>query len=434
MMKRTVIVGAVLAAVASVACGAQLINIPVLSTATNATNVAYALSQDGRYVGGSTADPYDQVQTAAYYDLTTSTWNKVPQQSGATPALCGVVTGVAHVAGGTMFRAFGNMNDNGSRTYGVANQFAASYDGSGNGSGVTRMGGATSSSDIMAGYGNVKDVNQAAGASARATADGQDAWMVGFHSSGTNTRGNEGYIWKGSNAATPYATALGRNSSQAKFLAVSGTGRAVGFDSGTASRTAMYANAGAGGTVTVLATGFVNVANYNSAGNSQAVSISEDGNYIGGYGYTTLSTRYQAFVWKVGDSSATILKGPDGAINTNEGSWVSAVADDGAAVGYQYSGVAGYAQFSGIASIWWTPSSKPVRVLDVVNSLGLNADGKWTSFGSSPAAIEKIGNQYYIAGNGTYNGYARAYVLVVPEPATMCLLALGGLAMLRRRR
>ena len=52
------------------------------------------------------------------------------------------------------------------------------------------------------------------------------------------------------------------------------------------------------------------------------------------------------------------------------------------------------------------------------------SDGRW---------IESGYHQYYY--NGPYRMYALSPVLtVVPEPATMSLLALGGLALLRRRR
>ena len=426
MMKRMAIVGATLAAVASVACGAQLINIAPLSTATNAASVAACLSQDGLYVGGRTTDPYDNNYTAGYYNLSTSTWTTVV--NGTTPN-SGVITGVAHVSGGT-FLASGNMNDTGNRVYTTANQFGKYTTNGSNGSSFFAP-----SSETMVGNANLKTYPMDAASSARSNAAGTDSWITGSHAQGTNGKGNqEGYIWKSSTGATAYTTILGRNNTRVTMVSVSSTGRAVGYDAYTASQTAGYVDA-TSGTTTLKAVGLV--PGYDSTGASFAWGISENGDYITGYQKTTSTTRPQGFVWKVGTQNATLLPDINGNVNDNScQGYPVAVADDGCAVGYGYYASASPTNW---ATIWLPGATKAQKLADLAAAQGINLTG-W-NLGNTATAIEKIGNHYYVSGTGSYtsngtNYYTRGYVLVldVPEPATMGLLALGGVAMLRRRR
>ena len=425
MMKRTLIVGAVLAAVASVACGAQLIAIAPLSTATNATSTAVGISQDGLYVGGRTTDPYDGNQSAGYYNLSTSTWTTVKTTNGTlvgVPA-SGYCVSPAHVAASTSVYVAGNMNDNGSRTYTTSNQYGRWYT-SGNTAGNFSPGSST-----MVGDAGLKTYTQNSGQSCRATADGTDAWITGTNSQGTTNKGANAFIWKQSTGNNVYTTITGRNSgTKVTMCSVASNGRAVGYDSYTVARTAGYVDA-TNGSTQLQAVGLV--PGYNASQDSYAWGISENGNYITGRQTTTTTTRPHAFLWKVGDATATILPDLNGNVNDSAGAdqeWGGAVADDGCVVGYAW--------LSGIsknAAIWFPGTTKAQLLWDVATAAGIDLTG-WTTLGTGAAGIEKVGNQYYITGNGTYNGYARGYVLVIPEPATMALLALGGLAMLRRRR
>jgi len=412
----------VMAMFASTALGAMLLRIDPLSTATTAVSQIVSLSQDGLYVGGSTTDPFDGNRSAAFYNLSTSTWTTIPNSAGTAP-LSGDVTGIAHVAGGSLYAGL-NRNDNNNRTYGTANQFGGGYVGSTNSSSNL-----TPTSATMTGNANLKTYVQPAGQSTRSTADGTDAWTAGFHSQGTTDKGPEAYIWKGSTAGAGaiYTTISGRSSTKAQLCSISGTGRAVGYDGYTSARTAAYVDA-TSGTATLQAVG--QVPGYASNQDSYAWGISEDGNYITGCQRTTTNTtRPQGFLWKVGDPSATLLPDLNGLTNqSNAQSYPVAVADDGAVVGYTW--------LSGVtknAAVWFPGTTKAQLLWDVATTAGIDLTG-WTTLGTGAAAIEKIGSNYYIAGNGTYNGYARGYVLVIPEPASLSILALGGLALLRRRR
>jgi hypothetical protein len=45
-----------------------------------------------------------------------------------------------------------------------------------------------------------------------------------------------------------------------------------------------------------------------------------------------------------------------------------------------------------------------------------------------------INNNGWIVGQGTYQGNERAFLFVVPEPATLILLSLGGLFLRKSRK
>jgi len=66
-------------------------------------------------------------------------------------------------------------------------------------------------------------------------------------------------------------------------------------------------------------------------------------------------------------------------------------------------------------------------------------DQTWYSDSSFPVAVAgargaAIGNKLYVSGGTTSSGVRFDTVYSIPEPATLSLLALGGLAVMRRRR
>jgi hypothetical protein len=423
-MKRTIVLVAAVAVLASVAVSsvyaASLTVIPPI----NATGASFAscVSEDGRYVGGRTLDT-DGLYSAGIYDTVTSSWILVPRTDTGVPALTGDMDGVAHRAGG-VFYAAGNMNDNGNRTYSAANEFGTLYNGTANT--TTRL---APSSNTMVGNPNRQTYPRTGGGAAASFADGTDAWITGDHTQGSNRKGTEGYIWKASNPAAAYATATGRSGSNLFLMAVSSTGRAVGWDTSGPGRLGVYINAGAGGTVAVNAVAAVPGQDTSKAW--IAWGISDSGQYITGFQVTTSTTRPQGFLWKVGDPSATILPGLDGTINNNnQQGYCADVADDGTVVGWAYSSVA--TPLTTNTAIWF-PGEGAKKLWDVAAALGIDMTG-WTDNNQGATSIQKVGDQYYVTGYGTYNGLVRGYLMVLPEPATVVLLVIGGLAMLRRRR
>ena len=87
---------------------------------------------------------------------------------------------------------------------------------------------------------------------------------------------------------------------------------------------------------------------------------------------------------------------------------------------------------SGVEAFVWTSSGGMGRLWDVLLASGVNpAASGWTGL-SGAYAITPDGNT--IVGSGTRNGNTEAFVAVVPEPASLSPMALGGIFLLRRRR
>jgi len=103
------------------------------------------------------------------------------------------------------------------------------------------------------------------------------------------------------------------------------------------------------------------------------------------------------------------------------------LADDGTAVGFSWDpGFGGYQ-----ATLWAAGSGDGILVSDVLADLGVDMSG-WQKL---ERAISISADGMTIAGSGILaSGSPGAFVAMIPEPATLSFLALGGLALLRRRR
>ena len=134
--------------------------------------------------------------------------------------------------------------------------------------------------------------------------------------------------------------------------------------------------------------------------------------------------------WDAGGTAATELGNlgtdTDGWTHT----WAYAVNDANTAVGYAEKYVAG--SYLGDRAVMWGPDAVAVDL----NTLIDPAAG-WTL----TRACDISEHDLWIGGEGLYDPdgpgplgtYERLWVMQVPEPATLSLLALGGLALVRRR-
>jgi len=166
--------------------------------------------------------------------------------------------------------------------------------------------------------------------------------------------------------------------------------------------------------------------------------ISDDGHTIVGYGKTTSNTLAPVYwtesggVWSAHQVDTTGMTSSSNICDANQ---------DGTILG-------GYIYAGTNKAVFWDVNVLDGGVPDA-NYLGdwlpahgvplMHAGVGWTVL-SRIHSVTSEGGTTYFAGYGlwTTDGGAttvtRAFLLTIPEPATMALLALGGLAMLRRRR
>jgi len=153
---------------------------------------------------------------------------------------------------------------------------------------------------------------------------------------------------------------------------------------------------------------------------SAAKAVSADGSVVVGYG-NSASGREAAFRW-------TVLGGMQG-LGDLPGGELRSVAEDVSGDG---SVVVGYgSSASGTEAFIWDAANGMQNLKDVlVNDYSLDLTG-WTLIYARGISDDGL----TIVGYGINpDGYTEGWVATVPEPATICLLGLGSLAMLRRRK
>jgi len=151
-----------------------------------------------------------------------------------------------------------------------------------------------------------------------------------------------------------------------------------------------------------------------------AKAVSADGSVVVGYG-NSASGREAAFRW-------TVLGGMQG-LGDLPGGELRSVAEDVSGDG---SVVVGYgSSASGTEAFIWDAANGMQNLKDVlVNDYSLDLTG-WTLIYARGISDDGL----TIVGYGINpDGYTEGWVATVPEPATICLLGLGSLAMLRRRK
>jgi hypothetical protein len=205
---------------------------------------------------------------------------------------------------------------------------------------------------------------------------------------------------------------------------VSNAGVVVGVRGGLAYKLTYEGDGGAAAT-------FVNAAPDGSQ-NATLYDIADDGSIMGGMGTWATKTGNWAFVY----DGVTSTKLPDlgGSSVTATNSAVYSIAPNSDyAVGMDYS--KGYE----LAVLWDLRDMGNIKVTDLTQFAAANGilgafDGNLRR--ATAVGIDQAGNPV-IAGIGfasslEANGWT-GYVMTVPEPATVCLLALGGLVLRRRR-
>jgi hypothetical protein len=134
------------------------------------------------------------------------------------------------------------------------------------------------------------------------------------------------------------------------------------------------------------------------------------------------------------------------------GSFLDGSSFSGGAQLYSYNSVAGWTQLGATAPITEVYSGTPSTGFAFpLSALGLSAGSSfkfdvWTTFGSPQSAYDALDNNGEGPGAAPYSGgtydsatvpgstLATYTVTAVPEPASMAILAGGGLLMLKRRR
>jgi len=175
------------------------------------------------------------------------------------------------------------------------------------------------------------------------------------------------------------------------------------------------------------------------AGNvyGQATAMAGDGTAVFGQSPVTVgSTTNYPYKYVVGGSitALPLLPGTTGSVSL--GYVYGASADGRYAVGMDYVGMER-------AALWDTQTGQVYDLTTLASNLGILSDvnGGWGgnlrrayTVGVNALGQPVIGGMgvYYAAGSTV--ALTRGYILTVPEPATLSFLALGGLALLRRRR
>jgi probable HAF family extracellular repeat protein len=153
--------------------------------------------------------------------------------------------------------------------------------------------------------------------------------------------------------------------------------------------------------------------------NSQAFGVSANGSVVVGRGNSASGT--EAFRWTSGGGMVGLGDLPGGSFS----SLAFDVSADGSVV------VGGSVSASGNEAFIWDQENGMQSLQDLlVNDFGLDLTG-WTLREARGISADGL----TIAGWGINpDGFTEAFVATIPEPGTVSLLVLGGIALLRRKR
>lgn len=432
MLKKSLVLVAAFAVVAASLNAAPVLQFWDLGAGSGGEG-GVQISSSGDYVAGYATDSTVAAYTFPAY------WTMSPN-TGAAPVRTNVVGGwgAGYIGGIDQkngARIWTGVNA-GSTTYSTAN-FVGRY-GTPTVAGGLRDHNGTSSNAIVGGNNSVS-----------ATSNGADMWAAGLWTSGTTSKGNNGQIWKTVNGVfspDSRATYSPTGSGKVTLRSIASNGNAIGDDrSGVSYSGAAGAQHAVYWTTanTANVVGIPSFAGNGTVTHSQGFGVSDNGKWFSGLMYLQGDSTYEAFRWKMGDANATKLTNliPTGLGGTTYVAYD--ITNDGTAVGStfmddsnRWNGLAGNHD---VGTIYWADGGAS-RVVDVLSALGLYNNS--IRFVGRTYGIAELGNGFYsISGSGSFWTNAehttfatRDFYAVIPEPATLLFLALGSVALMRRRR
>lgn len=440
-MKRYLLVG--LAAIAVVGAGAnaavlQFQVLPPAAGSTIGTTADGSMSTNGKYVAGYGYDTsIVSYAFPVYWTVNPDTGAAPVRTNGNGGWGAGTYTGVDQKGAGTVW-----TGANAGSTVYSANNFTGRY------------GNPIIAGSLLDHNGASSMVTTGGNNCVAATSNGADVWIAGSWTAGSS-KGSDGQIWRSFGGALlttaayhpthSSGTKVDLRSIASNGNAVGQAKDAIGWTGATGRPRAVYwttANTGA----------VLNIppfAGSPAVTESQGFGVSDDGTKFVGLGWCNIDANARGFVWTMGDANSIKLERPTGWQGTPTAVYAYDVTNNGVVAGNAYmdDGLlpGGLAGNHDTGTLWFPGQTVGVRAIDLLMAAGVYdpmirhlgrvysiAEVGTLSNGTKAYAISGEGSYWLDPGKTTYG--TRAWYAVIPEPATLGFLALGGLAMLRRRR